>query len=333
MLARVANNLFWMGRYLERSEHLARYLSVNYFSSLDAPDDMSQSKQFVFRSVMYMSANLIVAPEVELKEEEVLFNVGLNTNAPYSIINSMFKAYENARSSRDLISTELFEAINTIRNDVKNYSVEDFIKSNLYDFTTLVTNATSSIRTKIQSTLLHDEVYAIIMLGIYLERAMQVSRIINSKVSDASAEKEYYSSTMGETHGYQWSALLKCVSSYDMMRRFYKKTPQRKNTLEFIILNSQCPRSIKNCLNEIHKYIAIISKEKNPSNPSASFSIAKMKCEYDYKLIEDIDDNLQECIGQLVTKLEIIAEQLEEDYFNISNACIVKPHQKQEFIY
>ncbi|MGJ5640857.1 alpha-E domain-containing protein [Formosa sp. S-31] len=332
MLARVANNLFWMGRYIERSEHLARYLNVNYFSSLDAPDDVSQSRQFVFRSIMYMSANDIIDPEIELKEEDVLYNVGLNKNVPYSIISSITNAYENARSSRDLISTELFESINKIRNEVKNYPVDTYLRNGLYDLTTLVTDATSGIRTKIRSTLLHDEVYAIIMLGIYLERAMQVSRIINSKVSDASAEKDMYS-TDSDNRGYQWSTLLKCVSSYDMMRRLYKKTPKRQSALEFIILNKQCPRSIKNCLNEINKYISIISKQKHVSNTSASFLIAKMKCEYDFKLIEEIDDDLESCIGSLVTKLETIAEKLEEDYFNISNSVIINSTKKTEFIY
>ena len=56
MLARVANNLFWMGRYIERSEHIARYMNVNYFSSLDAPNELSQSRQFVLRSILLKSA-------------------------------------------------------------------------------------------------------------------------------------------------------------------------------------------------------------------------------------------------------------------------------------
>ena len=58
MLARVANNLFWMGRYIERSEHLARYLNVNYFSSLDAPNELSQSREFVLRSKKLFIKNI-----------------------------------------------------------------------------------------------------------------------------------------------------------------------------------------------------------------------------------------------------------------------------------
>ena len=318
MLARVANNLFWMGRYIERSEHLARFLNVNYFSSLDAPDELSQSRQFVLRSVMYMSANEIIDSDITLKEESVLFNVGLNLEEHYSIVSTFINAHENARSSRDLISTELFECINKINHNLKRYPIEKFVKSGLYEFTSMVTQSSSEVRSKIKSTLLHDEVYAVIMLGVNLERAIQVSRIINSKLSDVAASKEINGN---ETDGnYQWSTLLKCVSTYDMMRRFYKKAPARKNTLEFIILNEECPRSIKSCLSQIYKYICIISKNREVSTDSAAFLIGKMKAEFEYKLITDIDDNLEDFISNLIDQLILIAEKLEDNYFNISDA-------------
>lgn len=327
MLARVANNLFWMGRYIERSEHLARFLSVNYFSSLDAPDELSQSREFVLRSVMYMSANEIIEADVSLEEEAVLFNVGLNLEQPYSIINTFINAHENARSARDLISTELFECINRINHNIKAYPIEKFVKSGLYEFTSLASQSSSEIRSKIKATLLHDEVHAIIMLGVHLERALQVSRIINSKLSDVSAAKEIYGDS--NDGSYHWSTLLKCVSTYDMMRRFYKKTPSRKTTLEFLILNEECPRSIKNCLNQIYKYIGIISKNREIKNDSAAFLIGKMKSEFEYKLITDIDDNLEDFIGDLINKLVLIAEKLEDNYFNISDA-LTKTNVEQE---
>ncbi|MCL7762758.1 alpha-E domain-containing protein [Polaribacter sp. Z014] len=318
MLARVANNLFWMGRYIERSEHLARFLSVNYFSSLDAPDELSQSRQFVLRSAMYMSANEIIDADITLEEEGVLFNVGLNLEQPYSIINTFINAHENARSSRDLISTELFEGINRINHNLKDYPIEKFVKSGLYEFTTMVTQSTAEVRSKIKGTLLHDEVYAIIMLGVNLERAIQVSRIINSKLSDAAAAKVIYGDDSDGS--YQWSTLLKCVSTYDMMRRFYKKTPSRKSSLEFIILNEECPRSIKNCLTQIYKYICIISKNREIKNDSAAFLIGKMKSDFEYKLITDIEDDMEVFIADLIEKLVLIAEKLEDNYFDISDS-------------
>ncbi|KAB1071329.1 alpha-E domain-containing protein [Tamlana haliotis] len=322
MLARVANNLFWMGRYIERSEHVARFLRVNYFSSLDAPDELSQSRQFVLRSVMYMAANEIIDSDIALEEEEVLYNVGLNQDTPYSIVNGFVNAHENARSARDLISNELFETINRIKHTIKGYSVEKLVKSQLYDFSIIVSDATSEIKSKIESTLLHDEVYAIIMLGIHIERGLQVARIINSKVSDASTVKNIYGDKVDGN--YQWSTLLKCVLSYDMMRRSYKKTPERINTLEFLILNSKCPRSIKDSLNKMNNYICMISKQHEKPVNSAAFLIGKMASEFEYKLIDEIDNNLEECLANLIVKLADIAEKLEEDYFDISHSLEVK---------
>jgi uncharacterized alpha-E superfamily protein len=321
MLARVANNLFWMGRYIERSEHLARFLNVNYFSSLDAPDELSQSRQFVLRSVMYMSSDEIIESDITLDEETVLFNVGLNLEQPYSIINTFINARENASSSRDLISTELFECINRINHSIKAYPIDKFVKSGLYEFTSIVTESASEIRSKIKSTLLHDEVYAIIMLGVHLERAIQITRIINSKLSDVAASK--LNKDNSSDGSYQWSTLLKCAATYDMMRRFYKKTPNRKTSLEFLILNEECPRSIKNCLDQIYKYICIISKNREVKSDSAAFLIGKMKTEFEYKLISDIDDNLQDFIADLIDKLVLIGEKLEDNYFDISGYNIL----------
>lgn len=315
MLARVANNLFWMGRYIERAEHVARYLNVNYFSSLDAPDDLSQSRQFVLRSIIYMADNEVVDADLFLKEEDVLYDVGLNPQKPNSIINIFKFAHENARSSRDMISTELFETINRINHSVKNYSAASYVKNGLYDFTTMITRSTAEIRSKIKGTLLHDESYAIIMMGVYVERALQMTRIINSKYSDVVAEQRLNPELVGKS--YQWSTLLKCASSYDMMRRYYKKSPSKENSLEFLILHPGCPRSIKHCLNRLHYYICIITKHHKIIDNSAAFKIGKLKAEFEFKLIEEIED-LEEFISCLIDKLVVIADKLEKEYFDVN---------------
>lgn len=322
MLARVANNLFWMGRYIERSEHLARYLSVNYFSSLDAPNELSQSREFILRSIMFMASNEVIDADKKLIEEDVLFNIGLNIKEPYSIIYSFNSAHENARSSRDLISTELFESLNTINHRIKNYDAKSFVKNGLYDFTLMITKSTLELRSKMRGTLLHDELYAIIMLGIYLERALQVTRIINSKCSDAAVEKLKYKDS--QENGHLWVTLLKCVSTYDMMRRLYKKTPTKKTTLEFLILNADCPRSIKNCLNQMEKYVDTLSKNRIIKSNSAAFLIKKLNASFKYKLIEDIEDDVEGFISDLIDKLVIIGEKLDDNYFKITQYPVIE---------
>lgn len=315
MLARVANNLFWMGRYIERSEHIARYMKVNYFSSLDSPNELGQSRQFVLRSMLFVADEEELKEIKELDEKKVLFDIGLNPEKQFSILSSIQNAQQNANGARDLISSELYESINTLNRTVKNYDKERFVKNGLFDFTTMIATNVASLRTKIRGTLLHDEVYAIIMLGIYIERANQVIRIINSKYNDALVEKA--NSGASVTKSYEWTTLLKCVETYDMMRRYYRKIPTSDTVLDFLILNPVCPRSIMNSLNNIQHYIGFLSKEEIPKKDSAAFLIGKLKYDHQYKTIEDVQGDLKTCIEKLVDDLFVVGEKMDKDYFSL----------------
>lgn len=315
MLARVANNLFWMGRYIERAEHVARFMSVNYFSSLDAPNELSQSRQFVLRSMLHMIGEPCEDSDLTLDEQRVLYDIAMNEDKAYSISNCIKVARENASTARDLISTELFESLNKFYHFITNYDASLFKTKGLYDFTTHVIESTAVLRGKIRGTLLHDEIYAIIMMGINLERATQIARIIHTKYKDALVATGSYKDKVDKS--YEWSTLLKCAESYDMMRRFYKKVPTGTTSLEFLILNPNCPRSIMNSLNQIHNHIQVLKSPKNedPRN-SLVFLIKKIKAAYEYTLIEEVESNLEAFIEEIPIKLWELGHRMENEYFN-----------------
>ena len=314
MLARVANNLFWMGRYIERSEHIARYLNVNYFSSLDAPNQLSQSRQFVLRSMCFMVGDPELDDDKILLEENVLYKIGVDHNTPYSIINNVKLARENANSARDLISTELYEAINKFYHFILNYDSTYFVKNGLHDFTLNITEMTDILRGKIRGTLLHDPVYAIIMLGINMERATQIIRIINAKYNDALKSQGSYGDKFSKS--FEWTTLLKCAESYDMMRRYYKKTPTSVSTLEFLILNPNCPRSIMNSLNQVYRHIKVLDSTTNYNKNSTAFLIGKVRSEIQFKHIEEIECNIQTFIENILQNLSEISLKMENEFFN-----------------
>lgn len=314
MLARVANNLFWMGRYIERSEHIARYLNVNYFSSLDAPNVKSQDRQFVLRSMLFMLGDPEKDDDKILIEEEVLFSIGLDTNNPFSIISTVKLARENANSARDLISTELYEAINKFYHFVLNYPKDVFVKNGLHDFTSNIAEMTAILRGKIRGTLLHDSVYAIIMMGINIERATQITRMINSKYNDALLSQGSYGDKFSKS--FEWTTLLKCAESYDMMRRFYKKTPTSISTLEFLILNPNCPRSVMNSLNQVNEHVRILNPEKRYNKESTGFLIGRVRAEYEFKYIEEIEEDIKAFIENILDSLVKISDKVDEEFFN-----------------
>ena len=313
MLARVANNLFWMGRYIERSEHIARYLNVNYFSSLDAPNIQSQNRQFVLRSMHFMVGDPIEDEKIQLNEEEVLYKIGLDPSFPYSIINNVKYARENANSARDLISTELYESINKFYHFVLNYPKDVFVKNGLHDFTVNVTEMTAILRGKIRGTLLHDSVYAIILMGINIERATQITRIINTKYNDAMKAQGSYGDKF--SNSFEWTTLLKCAESYDMMRRFYKKTPTSISTLEFLILNPNSPRSVMNSLNQVYKNIKILDPDRKYNKDSTAFLIGRVRAEYEYKYSEEIEKDIKSFIDNILHSLTEISNKVEEEFF------------------
>lgn len=313
MLARVANNLFWMGRYIERSEHIARFLNVNYFSSLDAPSSKSQSRQQVLRSSLFMANTITLDEEEVLEEKEVLYDIGLNPEKMYSIINSVKNARENANSARDVLSTEFYEALNKFYHAVLNYDTEHFKNKGLFDFTTLIIESSAILREKIRGTLFHDEVYAIIMLGISIERAIQVSHIVHTKYYDAVNSQH----DLGDFEkSYEWVTLLKCIESHDMMRRYYKKTPTSKNALEFLILHPDCPRSIMNSINRVHRHIQSISIDKLPAKNSAAYLVGKTQAEFAYLPIETIENDVELHIKEIRETLYNVATAIEKEYFH-----------------
>lgn len=316
MLARVANNLFWMGRYIERSEHVARYLCVNYFSSLDAPDELSQSRQFVLQSLLFMVGD-VDEENPTLQDADVLYDISLNNDKPYSIINCVKLARENANSARDLISTELYEAINKFYHFVLNYSADHLVKKGLYEFTTNVMEFTAILKAKIRSTLLFDDVYSIIKLGINMDRATQVIRIINAKYNDIQLIEAKKDSTALVSSTLEWGTLLRCVESYDMMKRYEKETPNSINTLDFLILNPQCPRSVINSLQEIVMHIQVLSDDKKPEKDSTVFLVNKIHAEYKYKYIEEIEVDFKIFIEKILENLVKVSKKMEKEFFYI----------------
>lgn len=312
MLSRVANSLYWMGRYIERTEHLARYLNVQYFSTLDAP--MSQNKHFVLHSIL----NMVGIPhdkDTELAEAEVLVKVALDYENSASIISCITQGRENARGIRNTISTELWEAINKYYHFVHNYPTDVYKTRGLYDFCINAIQHCAMIRANMDNTLIHDDVFAMIHLGIHLERAAQITRILSSKLYDI------FSITLGEKkhpiQNYQWTITLKVLEAFDMSHRFYKKSPNQEIICEFLIMNKDFPRSIAYNIDKVNDYLQSISIKKVILPDTPEFYISKMANYYKYLRYSEISDDLQGFLSETLKNVYGMHLQLEKEYMKI----------------
>ncbi len=311
MLSRVANNLYWMGRYIERLEHIARYVKELYFSSLDAPIDEIDSRKFVLESINYMCG---IFDMENVNERNVLFKIGFDTENSNSFISIITAARENARGARNEISTEIWETLNTFYHYIKSYPVEDFLRTGLYDVTQHILNNTSLLRTKMYSTLLYDETWSLILCAMHLERTLQMIRILNSKLNDI-----YKIQQLGypvNELSFEWTTLLKCTETFDMNRKYYRSIPNKNQVLEFLILNVQNPRSIHYSINRIADYLGQLSQSNKITPNSIEFTINKLACQFQFLTIDEYKDDIYPLLNSTRETLLEICSDFEKKYLS-----------------
>ena len=309
MLARVANSLFWIGRYIERSEHLARYLRVQYFSILDTP--MSQNKHFVLQSILTMYG-MELEEDAPINEQEVLVELGFNVNNPVSLSATVNAARENARSVRYTISNELWEVINQYFLFFQEYDVEYYKTRGLYDFTIRANKHCSIIRSYLDHTLVHDEIWVFIELGIYLERAIQIVRILSSKLHDT--EVLSGNGRNIPLRQYQWTITLKVLEAFDMHRRVHRRPQTQKSVFEFLSSQATFPRSIAYSLKRVHDLIVQLS-QLTKSGESLVFKAGKLSSHFQYLEYREVKSHLQDFLNDSLDKIYELNQLIDEEYF------------------
>lgn len=233
MLARVAESLYWMGRYIERSEHCSRYLRVQYFSTLEAP--MLQNTDFTLRSILFMSSTDFDTNS-SVKAKDVWQKVIFDLNNRNSLCSLSYKARENARSIKNIISMELWENINKWHLYNQSLDVLQFNFPMIFEYTAEYIKHIALIKSSAQTTLLHNDVLRFLSLGIYVERAFQVTRITKSKISDSSILSNNGANLPLQI--YQWNILLRSLEAYDIYNSYYKGAHLSKESVLNLILNN-----------------------------------------------------------------------------------------------
>ena len=197
-----------------------------------------------------------------INEHYVWQKVISDSNNPNSLFQLAHHVRENARSIRNNISTELWEAINKWYLFIKNLDRDTFNSVNIFWFTDNMTTHIALIKSAIATTLLHNDIWGFINLGMYVERGLQVLRILRSKISD---------SIILSNNGvnipllqYQWTTLLKSLEGFDIYRYKYKGILSKETIFELILDNEYFPRSLNYSARKVKEHIAKISVR--PSN-------------------------------------------------------------------
>lgn len=281
MLSRTADHLFWLARYTERAENLARLLDITWQTSLvpQKEDNLRRNWQAALLCHDQLPSYLKLYEEVTA--ENVLAFMMFDPNNPSSIYSCLKSSRENAHAVRGTLTQEMWETINETWLKLLGFSKKNLRDEDLTDFFEWVKTRSSLSRGVTFGTMLHDEAFYFIRLGTYLERADSTARLLDVK---------YYMISEGETLGpaadyYQWGALLRSVSAFEIYRRGYRGSVIPSRVADLLITRADMPRSLNACMIEVE---AMLNKLSNSHSKETQRLAGQLSAQLRYADIEEI---------------------------------------------
>lgn len=246
MLSRVAENIYWMARYLERAEDSARLLSVTSNLLLDLP----RPTRLGWSEIIAITGNDALFDELYETRDmaSVLQFMCGDRRYPGSIICSLAAARENLRTTRDVIPREIWEEVNQLFLDV-GAQVEGGLSPRRRDaFLNRVIRSCQTVTGLIEGCLSHTQARTFLMLGRHLERADMTTRIIDVRSANLlprSAEE------LTPFENLQWMSVLKSIGGYQMYRQQVRLRIRGPDVLRFLLQDPAFPRAVACCLQRL----------------------------------------------------------------------------------
>jgi len=310
LLSRVANSIYWMNRYTERAENIARFIDVNLQLSLDqfTPagdpwksliDVMGDTEAFAQRYDQPTRAN-------------VMHFLTLDRENPHSIANCIAQARDNARTIRDIITSEMWQQINALHISVTRAANDVIREDRPVWFYRSVKEGCLLFAANTDATMSHNEGFEFCKLARMLERADKTSRVMDVKYFMLLPKAD---DVGGALDVVQWAALLRSVGALEMYRQVHGViTPG--NVASFLMLNRQFPRSLTHCLEHAQSALGQITGPGNRHTAEVQRRLGRLRSQLQFGQIDEIiDAGLHEYIDDAQTQLNGIDQAIDEAFF------------------
>ena len=309
MLSRVAESIYWMSRYIERAENVARFVEVNEHLMLDLPPEMPPQWGPLVEITGDMAA--FNRSYSAADQEEVCWFLTFDPNNPNSILSSLRAARENARSVRESLSSAVWAEVNEAYLFAEHQANEG--TKSLYDFLRTIVRSSHGVEGATNATLSHSEAWHFSRIGRLLERADKTTRIVDIRYFTLLPSPGDVGSPTDDLH---WTAVLQSVSALEMYRPQYGMVRLDK-TAEFLILDRDFPRSVRNCLKRADDSLhAVTGTPKGSFRNPAERRLGRLVAELDYTVIEEvIVQGLHEFLDELQLRLNEVGGALHDSFF------------------
>ncbi len=260
MLSRTADHLYWMARYIERAENMARVLDVTYSMSL--VPNAAQSEAALWLPALEISGN-VAAYEAEfgdINAADMIHYLAMDFNNPSSIYNALRNARENARAVRVAMTSETWENINALWLEFDQFRGQDLAQNGLREFCDWVKARSHLFRGVCFGTMLRDDAFSFVRLGTFIERADNTARLLDVKYHLLLPDEEEVG---GAVDYYEWSAVLRSVSAFQAYQKIFSDTIVPWRVAELLVIRRDMPRSLHACLDEINAILEQLSSNRH----------------------------------------------------------------------
>lgn len=324
MLSRVANAIYWMCRYIERAENVARFISVNLNLLLDMPSEKGKHWEPVVMTTGDQA--LFEEHHPDYDRESVIRFLTFERDYPNSILTCLAMARENARSIREIISSEMWEHLNNFYLELADKGSPDFALNDPHRFFKIIQMRSHLFTGLMDCTMSHGEAWNFARIGMMLERADKTSRILDVKYFMLLPQADLVNSPIDNI---QWTAVLKSASAFEMFRKKHHQITPR-HVADFLIFDSDFPRAIHHCIVKavicLHR---ITGTAPGSVNNTAEKLLGRLKADLDYADIDEVIDlGMHGYLDNLQTRLNHVDTAIGTTFFNIKPAAEAEQSQQ-----
>jgi uncharacterized alpha-E superfamily protein len=311
MLSRVADAIYWMSRYIERAENVARFIAVNLNLSLDMPGDAGE--QWMPLVVTTGDQEPFVARYSTASKQNVIRFLTFDRENPNSIMSCLRSARENARAVRESISSEMWEHINRFYLLIRESGAQQAALEESYDFFDQIRVSGQQFMGVTDATMTHGEGWHFCRLGRSLERADKTSRILDVKYFILLPTPADVGSPYDDI---QWSALLRSASALEMYRQRHGRL-EPADVVQFLVLDREFPRAVLYCLTKSNESLhAISGSAMGGFGNLAEQLLGRLRAELAYTSAPQIiQRGLHEFVDNLQQRLNDVGEAIHEAFF------------------
>lgn len=297
MLSRIAESLFWIGRYIERADGTARILDIHLQLLLEDP---WVDEDTACRSLLGLMGSPLPDAPAPVGRTQVIDRLALDHDSPFSIAYSIRAARENARRAREIVSTELWETLNTTSSLIPRHLVGE----GAHRFFQWVRERVALAAGVTDDSTSRDDAWRFLALGRAIERTSMTARLLSSP-------------SLTGASGPAWTTILRCCGAYDAYLRTYRGAPDARDAAEFLLLDRLFPRSIIYSIQRAEECMAALDPVTDRVGHSNAVlrALGRIRNDLEYRPLDELIEQLPEHMDRVQRVSQEASDAIHDRFF------------------